>query len=503
MGAYSDIIDIGDWFGLKQQPYADTFVQHSITDPLVLNSGSVGFNISQAQTRFPNYMGLLTLLGWSNADKLALTYATCAFNEAMLTRQGGIDGFGFGGRENMYIPSGVWAINSEIRAVQGRIIGKSQAINAGGGGTVIRIHPTGWKSLYGAQNDGVRVMVVPYTYAGENNASSGKLSPYGNHEWAHWFKTEHIRFVGTAANNSFYNPANPVEIGVMWWNPGEGSGPVNCAFSNFKGLGFLVSNNIAPFTALDCEMFYNEIAAIGQRGGAYSKSRYMGMSGDNNPLFFVGFQAGSNILGTGPFLPHASVSNPGGVYEFIGTKVEAFACRGGYGGFSTCTPANLAGKGGPWARLSGRFYATFINCTLNVHSGRIFSAIEVIDNGTMNAAFPGDGWGTLPMDNSDVKVVNCQMYGVRNYLVDWRRQRSFPVEDVPEAAKYHPSWHWNNHWADGRMYSDGRPTPLEIAHTPATHRGFQPVINQSQIGSVNWTGGTPNFNYNPLTGVNY
>ncbi len=502
MGAYSDVIDLGEWFGLKQQPYASGFVAYSITDPLVLNSGSVGFNAADALKRFPNYMQMLINLGWSEAERLALTFFTCAYNEAQLKRQGGIGGFGFQGREVIYIPQGMWYFNSELRSAQARVIGKSQAINAGAGGTVLNMRSTDWKSIYGAQNNGVRIGFVPWTYLGENNSAPHPVGLYGGNEWSHWFTTENLRVQGTRANGGFFNPAGPVEIGAMWWNPGEGSGPNKCAFSALD-IGFMASNNIAPFTALDCELFYNMVAGCAQRGGAYSKSRFIGLSGDNNPFMFLNFNQGANILGTGPFLPHPQGGNPGGVFEFIGTKVEAFACRSGYGTFNSCTPGSLAGKGGMWARLSGRFYATFMNCTLNVHNGRIHSAIEVIDTSTMNAAEPGGGWtGSIPMDNSAVEVINCQMYGVRNYMHDWRRQIRYPVPDTEYDAKYRTSWSWNNQFATGGLIARDGEQNVRVTGVNTTWRGNQPIINGNQP-ALAWGDGAPTFNYNPITGANY
>lgn len=512
MSAYSNVIDVGEIFGLKQQRYASlsgAFVQHSINDPLVVGSGSVGFNASDLRKKFPNTMKLLTggtaggYLNWTDEECLQRTYPWFAIMEAGLMFDGGIDGTGFQNRTPLYIPPGVWYVNSEIRVGQQRIMGGGQSWNYGSGGTNIRLRSQNWKSLYGAQNDGIRIAMVPFTYAGEAGTSTGKLSPYGNHEYAHFLKVENMRFDGTATLNGFWDTEEPLETGVLWHNPGEGSGPRSCGFSNFRGFGYMVSGTIAPFTAFDNDIFYNWIGGIGVRGGAHAKMTFNNISGDNNPWMLFVFKSGSDALRIGkPFLPSHHNGNPGGNITFNNCKLEAFTCRTGYEDFSACTPNALAGRGGMWARLTGRFQFMADGCTLNVHGGKIWTAIEVFSDITMNALYPGQGFGTIPLNNSRIEIRNTQMWGVENFIAEWTKQRVVPTEAAFDD-QLSSTVTWSNLHDGGATFRPSATGAVVLPTEPALWRGTQPIINQNQTGQDWDASAAPDFNYNVITGEEF
>ena len=513
MSAYNNYINLGELFGLKQQPYGDPsgpMVQHSTNDPLIVGSGSVGYNITDLWNHFPNTMTLLKgttsqYLNWNDTDVLNSTYPWFCMMEAGFMAQGGIDGGGFQNREPIYIPQGMWYFNREIRVGQNPIIGSGQGWNFGTGGTVLNLLSTNWKSMYGAQNDGIRALMVPFVYRGEQDLSGGtKLAPYGMDEWSHFLRLENLRFNGTATLQGFWSPGDPVETGVIFHNPGEGSGPMACSFNNFRGFGYLVSGTPAPFAADSNEIFYNQIAGIGIRGGANSKMSFNRISGDNNPWMLFVYKSGSDCLRLGqPFLPCTTGGSPGGNISFTNAKIEAMCWRQGYPGFSAPgNPALLAGKGGMWARLTGRFQFLADSCTLNVHNGRIFTAIEVLDDDNMNWVYPGQGFGTLPLDNSRVEIRNAQMKGVKNYLADWFRQRVVPIGD-PFADHYAPTVSWSNYHDSGNTFRHGVPNNVVIPTSPAAWRGTQPIINSGQP-LLDWAPAVaPAFNYNIITGADF
>lgn len=512
MGAYSNVIDLGELFGLKQQVYASDsgpLVQHSTNDPLIVSSGSVGYNMGNLWDHFPNTMAMLKEptgtggLNWSDDDCLSRTYPWFAVVEAGFLGQGGlVGGNGKENRDPIYIPQGVWRFNSEIRVCQSPYRGSGQGWNYGSGGTNLILHSAGWKSLYGAQNNGMRALITPFVYRGEQAASgNSKLAPYGVDEWSHFLRLQDMRLIGTATNTGFWNPAEPVETGCIFHNPGEGSGTSFFSACNFRGFGYMVSGSPAPFAADNNEIFYNWIGGVGVRGGAHSKISFYKLSGDNNPWMVFVYKSGSNALGTGSFLPSVTGGSPGGNISFNDCKIEAMAWRNGYPGFATPGNPALGGKGGMWARLTGRFTFSARDSTLNVHKGKIWTAIEMLDDDWMGALYPGQGFGGLPPLNSRIEITNCQLWGVKNYMADWCRQRVVPMAAMNNDV-YSPSMYWSNQDDSAKAFRLGVPNNVELATSPAAWRGTQPLINEGQV--VDWApGAAPTFNYNIITGANF
>ena len=489
-------IDLGQMFGLRQQSYADQF------NPLICGDGTVGFDIARMEDKFPNYVQFLRALPWafSDADILGLTYPTCAYNEAMLVNAGGYGGTGWMGRTNIRIPSGNWYVNSELRGGQQRNIGGGKQWYFGSGGTQMNILHTNWKSIHGPQNDHIKIGAHSWNYAGENNLTPQPFAVSGGYEYCHFFTWEHVCWKGTATSSSFYSPTNN-EVGVMLHNAGEGTKVENCWLSDFRTFGVLVGRYTARPRVSQCNFFTNTVAGIGQRGGALSQIIYEDISGDNNPYMLFMYTSGSNVFGQGPFLPMSDVHVPGGSITFRNVKVEANACRSGYNGMSTCNP-DFVGKGGMWAHLTGRFWFTAEHCTLNVHQGKLWTAIEVSDQNDMATAFPTGGYyGSIGLDNSSVHVRYPKFTNVYNWMADWRRQRvhSFPQ---PFGDFNRMEFRWDNLNDGGHAWAE-TPTGKQIWPTVAnSHRGIQPFINQNQT-LLNWGAGAPNFNYHPVTGVNF
>lgn len=499
-------IELGYW-GLRRQPYADLggpLVQYSINDPLICNSGSVGMNIADLTARFPYAVQMLQDAGFSNADIETRTYPWMVYHEATLRDTGGYSpGFPMP-RTTIRIPAGYWYFNTEIRAGQNRNLGSSNGFNGGWGGTVANITATNWKSLHGAQNDHVRILFTSALYAGEDYATAQPLQMFGGDEYMHYFTVEQMRLNGTSALNSFWDP-NLTEIGVMMHNAGERCTVQDCEVSHFRGIGVLVSGHTARPRVANCSMFYNQMAAVGLSSGALSEVIFEDLSCDNNPYVLFMFRHGSNVFGTGPILPrnNGGSSVPGGTITFRNIKTEAFACRSGYAGMTTCAP-NMYGRGGMWAHLTGRFWFQADGCTLNVHSGKIWTAIEVSDQNVMNDNFPGQGWlGGIGLDNSNVHVSNAKFTNVQNWLADWRRQRVHPVSTPINADNGYANFHWISHSAlgNGAAWAESAAGNVPYANVNASYRGTQPFINSAQAN--NWDGATPTFNYHPVTGINF
>lgn len=501
MGALTGWRDAGAFGGLRQQPYADpngSLVQHSTNDPLILSSGSVGYNISDANTRFPNAMALLTDAGFSNTEKLQSTYPWCVYTELELLGEGGYGGTGWNNRTPIYIPPGVWMMNREVRSGQHRNIGGSCGFNAGSGATVIKRIDTNWKSIHGTQNANLRILFHGNYYCGEQNLTPQPIGIGGGQEYNHAFSVEEMTLLGTGNELAPFWNTSVVEAGVLLYNSGESTLVSRCWINDWVGFGVLNSHNMARPRVSQCSMFRNSIAAIGQRGGTNSKIVYNDLSCDNNPYVLFLFAGGCNVFGTGAFLPHANSTTPGGAISFNDIKVEAFACRSGYDVMSACNP-NFIGKGGMWARLSGDYQFACRDSTLNVHGGRIHSAIEVIDELDMQAVAPGQGWTGVPADNSSVILEGAKVAGVANMMHDWKRQRTWTIAE-PAARHYRPNLRFTDMFDSGNAFYLSPGSNGNWATAPLTYRGRMPFINQNQ--ALSW-GASPSFNYDVIRGTNY
>lgn len=496
------IIDLGYW-GLKQQPYgADgAFNQNTTNDPLICSSGSCGsMTYSQLLGRFPRYTDFLSnVVGFTQAEVRDRTYFTMVYGEAAMNS--------YQNRETIYIPPGHWYANTEMRSGQNRNIGAGRQGNAGsnggGGGTFVRLTDTNWKSIHGSQNDGLKILMHCWTYGGEASTTPQPIvQGFTGYEYAHGHTAENMTMIGTASTGAFWDP-NDNEVLFMMENAGEGTKCEEVYFVASKGFGVLISKNTARPRVSNCSLFYNHIGAIGIRGGAHGKIYLEDLSGDNNPYFVFMFQAGSNVFGTGPFMPQGAYAGvPGGTVNFTGCKVEAFACRsGGYNGMVACPVGggSFYGKGGMFGHFTGRYGVTIDDCTLNVHGGAMWTAIEVSDQADLQASFPGQGYSSLTADNSYINIKGGQLYGVQNWLADWKRQRVHPFGN-PVGDLNRMEFRWNN-YPDGAAWAETPSGKQAWTTAVATHKGIQPIINSAQV--LAWTGGTPTFNYHPVIGTNF
>lgn len=503
-------IDLGVLGGLGHQPWGapgGSLVQYSSNDPLVCSSGSLGsLTIGQMTQRFPNAVPYFQDAGFSDTEIRNRTYPLMLITEAVLRDADGYSGgTGWQSRTNIRIPPGSWYFNSEIRMPQARIIGSGPQFytGRGSGGTEMRIYPTNWKSVHGAQNNNIQILFAHWTYAGQQGLTPQPVSVSGGNEYMHYCTVEQCALHGNAVGASFWNPAQPTEIGFMMYNAGERTGLLNCHVWDMKGFGALVMGYTARPRVENCSMFYNQIAAVGQCTGTDSEVIYGDLSCDNNPYALFMFKAGSNVFNTGPFLPSPFSGMPGGVINMDRIKVEGFGCRSdGYAGMSGCAEG-FHGKGGMWAHLTGRFKARIQGCTLNMHNAKLWAAVEVSDQDYLNAAFPGQGYaGGFQLDNSHVYIKNSHTgRAVRNWMADWRRQRVHPFTQWT-ADHDLSDFNWNNDFDGGAAWGERSSGKQIWTPTAASYIGTQPYINDAQVG-LNWSGGTPTFNFHPVTGVNF
>lgn len=503
-------IDLGILGGLKQLPYAveGSGTPGTIEDPLICNSGFVGLNITQLTQRFPSYVAMLGDAGFSNTDIIQRTYPTMVYGEGALRNDGGyVGGGGYQNRTNILIPPGYWWFNSEMRSGQHRNVGAGPQFNAGQGGSALKICATNWKSIHGSQNDDVRILMHCYTYAGEDTGTvAGHIQLGGGGEYMHNATLEQVSIHGNSSNTSFWNPAQPTEIGFIMDNSGEGTMVKDCYFWNLKGMGVLVRDGCARPMIKDSSFFYNQICAVGCAGGeGLSTITLDTLSCDNNPYVLMMYKTGSNIFGTGPFLPRAFGGGvPGGSIMFNNVKIEAFACRTeGYQGMSACPsiPSNFYGRGGMMAHLTGRFNFVSDGGSLNGHNGTIYTAIEVSDQDDMNNSFPGSGYaGGIQLNNASIKIRGISIAGVKNWMAEWKRQRVH-VGDHFNGDNTLIDFNWENLFDNGASWGERATTKQIFPTTTATYKGTQPFVNMNQ-GNV-WNGATPTFNYHPVLGTNF
>lgn len=513
MSAGSGTVDMGAEYGFRQQFYGDpagAMVPHSTNDPLIISSGSVAWNIATATQRCPDAVAMYQFLGWSNTQITNLTLPTLAINNMMLRAQGGWSGSGYLSRSKIYMPAGVWHLNSEIRAGQAILKGDGSSDNYGQGGTMFQYSATNWKSLHGVQNNGVRILWAPMTYAGESNATPSPVAiAPGVGEWCHNSLVEDCHFNGTVGD--FYVPGAPVQIAMMYYAPGEVSGPRKCYFTKFD-VPVLVSHKPAEATVKDCSFFSNNLMAIGVRGCANSKITLDTCRGDMNPYLVFVFRGGTSCLGSsiGPFLLHASMENPGGNITINEPKVEAYACApsGFIGGMSSCDGLSAAapGKGQMLARFTGRGVMTINGATHNVHNGIIDSAVEVIDDYN---AFGPTGWmhasqgGAVPLDNSIIEINNIQSEGVRHFLHHMDANRKVQLQSGAADDNLRNMFVQFNQNSGLAHDHKVKGQPLHT-NTPASYRGRQPFINSAQLPGTTWNqNASPSFNYNVLDGHLY
>src|ERR1700754_240904 len=166
MSNYGGELHLSKLYGLNQGGTSPT--------PLILGS-ELGFNITTAADRFPRAVPWLQGLGWTNTEILQRTYPTLAYNDAVLYGQQVLAPFEAHDHP-IRIPSGSWYYNMELRSGQNTNEGDSSRFNFGSGGVEWNLLTTNWKSIYGAQNNGVTLGLVPWNYAGEDAASVSPLA---------------------------------------------------------------------------------------------------------------------------------------------------------------------------------------------------------------------------------------------------------------------------------------------------------------------------------------
>lgn len=497
------MIDVGKEYNLRQQSAADILA----ADPLQLSGGTIGFNIGEATARFPNTVAMLAEAGFNNTEILESTYPYCAIQECSIKTAGGWAGDGWAGRDLVHVPSGVWQTNRELRWGQQPLRGDGPGFNFGTGGTIIKRIDTDWKSIHGSQNDNVRILVHPHTYCGENATTIGSSFHLGvgaGQEWCHHFHVHDIALEGQGGPAVFADPADYVEVGIMYYGPGETSHINNVTINHFKGFAILIDGKVAPCTiGGDVSMFNNSIASIGLCTGSLSELNFHGLSSDNTPYMLFMFRRGSNALGDGtPFMPGALPFTPGGMITFDKSKIEAFACRSAYGGLDACTPGTYVGRGGRWARLTGRFQFDMRGCTLNVHGpsgSKLFTAIELVDDWHMSTVDPSGGWGSIPLDNSKVKIDGVLTKSVKYWMHDWKRQRAWRLNELA-PDDHRTEFQFQDSFDSGNaFYKTATGNSLHL-FDGATYRGRQPFASNLQTHNGN---AAPVINYDEILGNNY
>lgn len=281
--------DLGILFGITGKSYGQMDV------PDFCNVGCPGFpsgmTISDFQTKFPNlYYVLHTDLGWSNSDMLGLTYFAAAVNElGFITYANGTDSpFN---RFGLAIPAGKHWYNTELRWGQAIIQGAGPFHYYGSGSTELKSTLTNWKSLYGPQNDGVILGIVPWTYAGEEGLSTYPLQQGGGYEYAHAMTVKDLCMTGLGGS---FNDPDIREAGFLYLAPGENSGVDNCLFTEFNDFGVMITGACAYGNLRNNSFFRNKVAGQAIRGVSRGTIE-TGFSGDFNPWAIYTFRQGETF----------------------------------------------------------------------------------------------------------------------------------------------------------------------------------------------------------------
>lgn len=480
MAQYGGERSLSKMYGLNQGPASPT--------PLILGS-ELGYNITTATDRFPRAVAFYQALGFSNSDILALTYPTLAYNDAVLYGQT-VLGVNEAHDCPVVWPSGKWFVNSELRSGQHITRGAGARVNFGTGGTHIALHNTGWKSMYGSQNDGIKIVYTTWNYAGEDNTMAFPFAVGGGAEWGHHTVFQDMFIDGQEADG-FRDPAR-VSIGIMLFSPGEQSSVHRCRIENFNDFGVLISHNPADTYIDGLTAFHNHVASIGMRGCALSNNTFTRISADFVPYILFQFRGGSDVFGTGPYLPHALSSNPGGTVNWFGVKSEDSCGRAGYPGF-TGTSSSI-GKGNMLARVTGRTYLNVYGGTMNTYVGKAAAAVEVVDDFD-------EGFGGTPLDNSHVELNNIFTNRYGYYIHDWSGEKVFEANELSTFDK--PT---SIRWCaidNGRIayYHKDKDQP-DVPYDTAAFHGRQPFINDGEAVTFNYNL-APGHGYDPIDGTDY
>lgn len=481
MASFGGERHLGKMYGLNQGPASPT--------PLILGS-ELGYDITTATDRFPRAVAWLQALGWTNTEILQRTYFSMAYNDAVLYGQQVL-----AANEShdcpIVIPSGRWYYNMELRSGQNRNIGNGCRYNFGTGGTDIRTLGTNWKSIYGAQNNNLRIGFVPWTYCGESNTSVFPLAVGGGTEWCHNFTVEDIYMSGDESDG--FKDMARVSVGVMYYIPGEQSGIYRCRFDSFNDFGVLVSHNPADAYIDGCSGFHNKVAIVGVRGCARGAIHIKRLSGDYNPSALRVFRGGSDVFGTGAYLTHALSNNPGGTIHMDGVKIEDSCARDGYTDH-TGGVAGSIGKGNILAVLTGRFQFLANNVNLSTYSGKIHSLIEAYDDF-------GEGFGGIPYNNSKIEVRNLQSARAAYWLHDWEGEKAFELNATDDDSQ-RTDFFWQANFNSGLAIHPN--TQEAVPYVSAAFHGQQPYMNDGQIGIETWDEDlAQRFNYDTVTGANF
>ena len=312
--------DLGKMFGLKAKPYA----QRDIKDFVGPGVGVDYMNkdIAWVQEKFPNaYYVLSSDLGWSDADILNRTFFTlCYLEVSFIWRKGGSSGvFEAYGAYEIGIPGGQWWVNTELRSHNGVNRGLVPFDGVQDGGSALNLVKTHWKSLYGAQNDGVYAVATSISYPGENGDSyPSVVCPINYSPQSRWVN---LAFNGTNGAIGFNDPTQR-EAGLSLHSPGENSLVDNCIFSQFNDFGILMSGAPAPGRTRDCSFFHNHVAGYGLRGcaAAMGANMELSFSGDFNPYAVFMFRQGE-AMNSPNKLVHKTVTTASFVQPSVGATV--------------------------------------------------------------------------------------------------------------------------------------------------------------------------------------
>jgi hypothetical protein len=473
---------LGKMFGLNQGPASPT--------PLYAGS-ELGLSIGTIEDKYPRTVDFLRALPapWTDGEILQRTMPSLMHTEAHLWGQ---QVLGANEAHDCPIvwPSGKWYTNMELRCGQHITRGQGARINFGTGGTHIALDATNWKSIYGAQNNGIKIVFTTWNYAGEDNLSAFPFAVGGGAEWGHHTVFEDM-YIDGQEPDGFRDPAR-VTMGIMLFSPGEQSAVRRCRIQHFNDFGVLISHNPADTYIDGLTAFHNHVASIGMRGCALSNNTFTRISADFVPYILFQFRGGSDVFGTGAYLPHALSSNPGGTVNWYGFKSEDSCGRAGYPGFTGASSS--IGKGNMLARVTGRTYLNVYGGTANTYVGKAASLVEVVDDFD-------EGFGGTPLDNSHVELNNVFTNRYGYYIHDWSGEKVFEANQLSTFNKP-TSIRWCANENSRLAYYHNGKGQANAPSATATFHGRQPFINDGEAVAFNYNL-APTHGYDPVDGTNY
>lgn len=234
-------------------------------------------------------------------------------------------------------------------------------------------------------------------------------------------------------------------------------------------------------------------------GGHYDILNVVGNVVTVKQLIVAGAPSGFNsatgtVISSGavvylPFWPCCLDDAPGGNISVDFVKIEAYACRSGYAGYSSCYP-DIPGKGQMLARLTGMFKFWVKGGQSFVHDGFVNSLVRVVDDKLDN------GYGQL-LNGSEVSL-SMGTIGFKH----WLHYATGNVKFVnPDTYQQSGEFYWCANVGSGLT---ARNPSTQAAWTPvtATYKGLQPYSNGNGVPAWN-ENAYPTFGYDTVTGQDW